>query len=72
MKAYNLGIAAVIVRFYFMMLIVIAAGFLGQWWISIFALPILMSIMLGVTFGKKEEGTTHQMTASEKSYKQTA
>jgi hypothetical protein len=51
---YNLSIGAVILRFYLMMGVVILAGFTGQWWLSILALPILLSIMTG--FSLKKEG----------------
>lgn len=48
MKAYELSIGSVILRFYFMMLIVLAAGFSGYWLLGLLALPILVSIMVGV------------------------
>jgi hypothetical protein len=50
---YNLGIGTLILRFYLMMAVVILAGFSGQWWICLLALPILMSIMTGYSFKKK-------------------
>lgn len=56
MKAFELSIGTVILRFYLMMMIVIVAGFIGQWWLAILALPVFMSIMAGISFsGKKEE-----------------
>ncbi|MEZ5057966.1 MAG: hypothetical protein R2879_13110 [Saprospiraceae bacterium] len=54
---YNLSIGAVILRFYLMMGVVILAGFTGQWWLSILALPILLSIMTG--FSLKKKGNDH-------------
>lgn len=54
-KTFNLSIASVILRFYFMMTIVIAAGFSGVWWVGLLALPIFLSIMLGIRFGEYAE-----------------
>ncbi|MDX1939349.1 MAG: hypothetical protein SFU99_02290 [Saprospiraceae bacterium] len=50
MKVFNLSIGTVIVRFYLMMLVVIIAGFIGQWWLASLALPIFLSVMFGLTF----------------------
>ena len=70
MQVYKLTMGAVILRFYLMMMVVIAAGFIGQWWLAVLALPILLSIMLGVSFtDKKEQGTRRSITQGEKSYK---
>jgi polyferredoxin len=55
MKAFNLSIGTVVARFYLMMAVVIIAGFIGQWWLTVLALPIFLSIMLGVTFGKDND-----------------
>ena len=52
---YNLGIGTVILRFYLMMAVVIIAGFTGQWWLSLLALPIMLSIMTGYSFKKNTE-----------------
>ena len=52
---FKLSVAGVVFRFYLMMAVVVAAGFLGQWWLTVLALPIFLSIMMGVTFGKKKE-----------------
>lgn len=60
MKAFNLfnlSIGTIVLRFYLMMLIVIVAGFVGQWWLAILAFPVLMSAMLGFTFGKNTQQT---------------
>lgn len=55
MKAFDLGIGTVIARFYLMMGVILVAGFTGQWWLTILALPIFLSIMLGISFGKDEK-----------------
>ncbi|MCB0663464.1 MAG: hypothetical protein KDC24_12040 [Saprospiraceae bacterium] len=52
---YNLGIGTVILRFYLMMAVVIIAGFTGHWWLSLLALPIMLSIMTGYSFKKNTE-----------------
>ncbi len=62
MKVFNLSVGTIIARFYLMMLIVIAAGFLGQWWLAVLAFPVFLSIMFGLTFGKdKPETPVKQM-----------
>jgi len=50
---FNLSLGTVLLRFYFMMGVVIAAGFSGYWLIGLLALPIFLSIMLGITFNFK-------------------
>ncbi len=55
MKVFDLSVGAVIARFYLMMLIVIAAGFIGQWWLAFFALPVFLSIMFGLKLGNYKE-----------------
>lgn len=66
MKAYELKVSTIILRFYLMMLIVIGAGFIGQWWLAALALPILISIMLGITFGKGKEAKIRTIEPKEK------
>jgi hypothetical protein len=50
MKYYEASIGTIVIRFFILMAIVILAGFIGQWWIALFALPILLSAMAGVSF----------------------
>lgn len=54
MKAFELSIGTVILRFYLMMMIVVVAGFVGQWWLAALALPVFLITILGVCFGKAE------------------
>jgi len=49
-KFFNLNFGTVLLRFYLMMGVVIAAGFSGYWLAGILALPIFLSIMLGLSF----------------------
>lgn len=46
---------AVLLRFYLMMTVVIAAGFSGNWWLALFALPIFISCMLGASYTTNTE-----------------
>lgn len=71
MKAFELSIATVILRFYLMMLVVIVAGFIGQWWLAILALPIFLSIMTGMSFSLKanQEGKIRTLNPQQKSEK---
>ena len=54
MKSFKLDIAGLVLRFYLMMAVVLIGGFTGQWWIAIFALPIFLSAMMGITVGKEK------------------
>ncbi len=67
LKTFNLSIGAVILRFYLMMGVVIIAGFSGYWVIAVLALPIFLSIMMGVTFSKDKEEKTSAIDSSLKS-----
>jgi len=49
-KFFNLNFGTVLLRFYLMMGVVIAAGFSGYWFFALLALPIFLSIMLGLSF----------------------
>ena len=50
LKAFDLNFGTVILRFYLMMAVVITAGFTGLWLLGLLALPIFISIMMGVSF----------------------
>ena len=58
-KDFNLSIKTVVLRFYFMMAVVLFGGFTGMWWIATLALPIFISIMLGTSF-KWEKKTSRE------------
>ena len=47
---FELSVGGVMIRFYVMMAIVIGSVLSGQSWFAILALPVLLSIMLGVKF----------------------
>lgn len=52
---YELSLPGVILRFYLMMLIVVIAGFVGQWWLALLSLPILVSILAGYKIGRQKK-----------------
>ncbi len=54
MKMFRLSFETLMIRYYLMMAAVIVAGFVGNWWIALLALPIFLTCLLGLTFGRKE------------------
>lgn len=57
----SLGLTGIFTRYYLLMTVVIAAGFSGQWWLGLLALPIFVSAILGVKITLKE--TQNRTTA---------
>jgi hypothetical protein len=61
MKLYQLSISTLILRFYILMAIVIIAGFSGMLLLSILALPVFFSCLMGLQFSKmKTVKKTHK------------
>ncbi|MEL6668639.1 MAG: hypothetical protein AAFP08_06690 [Bacteroidota bacterium] len=58
MTCFNISLTTVLLRFYLMMAIVLIAGFSGMWWLAIFALPVFLSIMIGVQFKPAKKNAT--------------
>ena len=56
MRYFDINLVTVLVRFYLMMAAVIVGLFTGLNWLAFLALPIFLSIMLGVTFRKEGKG----------------
>ncbi len=54
MKSFELGLGTMLLRYYLMMMIIIAAGFIGEWWLAILSLPVFLSTILGISFGKNQ------------------
>lgn len=52
MKLLELSVSTLILRFYVMMAIVIGAGFSGLWWLSILALPVFYTALMGIKFSQ--------------------
>ncbi|MBK9982289.1 MAG: hypothetical protein IPP15_07675 [Saprospiraceae bacterium] len=48
MKLLDLSITSLILRFYLLMAIVVGAGFSGYWAISLLALPVFFSALMGI------------------------
>ncbi len=48
-KLLELNPGRIVVRFYLMMFVVIAAGFSGVWPLALLAVPILFSALMGVS-----------------------
>lgn len=72
MQAFESTFVNVIMRFFLMMAVVIAAGFLGQWWLAVFALPIFLSAILCVNFtpNKEKKGKSVKMTSERRAMRQ--
>ncbi|MDX1478826.1 MAG: hypothetical protein R3301_14030 [Saprospiraceae bacterium] len=51
MKLFRLNFATIVLRYYLMMLIVIVAGFTGQWWLATLALPVFLSCLMALKLG---------------------
>ena len=54
MRFFDINLVTVMVRFYLMMAVVIIGIFSGQVWLAGLALPIFLSVMLGITFRKED------------------
>ncbi len=48
MKLLDLSITSLILRFYLLMAIVVGSGFTGYWVISLLALPVFFSALMGI------------------------
>lgn len=55
LKAFKISISTVVLRFYLMMTLVVVAGFSGYWLVGLLALPVFLSIMMGVSFSWKSK-----------------
>jgi hypothetical protein len=52
MKLLDLNITTLMLRFYLLMAIVIAAGFSGYWSLALLALPVFFSALMGISFSR--------------------
>ncbi len=55
MKFFGINLAQMLLRYYAMMLVVIVAGFIGQWWLALLAFPIFIGTMMGLSFKKDDK-----------------
>ncbi|MEL6657085.1 MAG: hypothetical protein AAFY48_12140 [Bacteroidota bacterium] len=58
MEFFSINIATVIIRFFLMMAVIIIGVFSGQWWLTVLGLPIFLSVMLGISFKRKQAQAT--------------
>lgn len=73
MKMFRLNFETLLLRYYLMMAAVIVAGFVGNWWLALLALPIFLTCLTGARFGKgrkeydeiRREPTTKTIQAPE-------
>ena len=55
MKQFGISVATMMLRFYLMVMVVIIAGFLHQWWLAILGGVIFMASLMGIAWGRKKE-----------------
>lgn len=55
MKQFGISISTMMIRFYMMVIIVIIAGFLNQWWLSLIGGAVFMSSLLGLVWKEKQK-----------------
>ncbi|MEM1321866.1 MAG: hypothetical protein AAGG75_16520 [Bacteroidota bacterium] len=66
-KFLAISLSTMILRYYLMMMVVIAAGFTGYWWLAVLALPIFLSTILGFSISSnKQEATMKRMPRGKK------
>lgn len=54
MKLFELNFAQMLIRYYLMMMVIIIAGFSGQWWIAGLAFFIFLGAIMGAKFSKNK------------------
>jgi hypothetical protein len=64
LKVFGLNIITLVWRFYLMMGVVVIAGFSGYWLIALLALPIFLSIIMGISFTKNEEEISSELKSA--------
>jgi hypothetical protein len=52
---FRLDLVSLMIRFYLVMAVVIIAGFIGNWWLSLLAIPIFLSTLLAVKFSRNNK-----------------
>jgi hypothetical protein len=55
MEMFRLDLVSLMIRFYLVMAVVIIAGFIGNWWLSLLAIPIFLSTLLAVKFSRNNK-----------------
>ena len=70
LKPFSLSFGTTILRFYLMMGVIIVAGFTGYWLLGLLALPIFLSVLLGIGF-EPESKFKKELNASRHTLKNT-
>jgi hypothetical protein len=68
-QSYQLRFDTLILRFYLMMAVVILSGFLNMWVLSLLALPIFLTCLMGTSFTTRKAPTMVSDTKAVKSTK---
>lgn len=55
MQAFEANFSTVVIRFFVMMFIVIAAGFIGQWWLALLSGPVFISAICAIGLKRPEK-----------------
>lgn len=63
MKLFDINFAQMMLRYYLMMLVIVIAGFTGQWWLAGLAFFLFLSAIMGANFTatKRKDGKILQM-----------
>ncbi|MEM8585443.1 MAG: hypothetical protein AAGF87_14285 [Bacteroidota bacterium] len=69
MTCFNISLTTVLLRFYLMMAIVIVAGFSGMWWLSVLALPVFISNMIGLKLWPVQKSASQRTKANQNTLK---
>lgn len=69
MKLFELNFAQMLIRYYLMMMVIIVAGFIGQWWLAGLGFFLFLGAIMGAKLGKskkaeKEAGKVVTFTSS--------
>jgi UPF0716 family protein affecting phage T7 exclusion len=59
MKFFELNFATLLLRYYFMMGVIIVGGFVGQWWLAAIGFFVFLSAIMGISVekeGKQAQG----------------
>lgn len=62
MKLFELNFAQMLIRYYLMMLVIIVAGFTGQWWLAGLGFFIFLGAIMGANFSKNKEQKSEAKT----------
>ena len=64
MKPFGVSFATIVIRFYLMMAVVIVSVFSGMYWLTVLALPVFLSAMLGVRLFNSPKKETQATVAN--------